>query len=477
MSAPSIPDKPDPEPRPYPDQPHLQNSRPLSWDRTPETPAARALVGGLLAEMEAGEARHRARKAVDRMRLEAILGTMALDLFMAAGEDLDRWLAYSRRNEDYEVKQRRYVHPDASRQIAVQAAVFLTAAGYADSKAGSYKRSEIGGHGFRARLRATSKLIALFNARGVGRADIGVREGAELVVLKGPPARRGGPKPLVGYDDNPTTHGMREGLRAWAAVANAHNIQPAERLSGPSERSLEDADDGAGAIIAREQARLYRVFNNGSWTAGGRLYGGWWMTMPSAQRARITIDGEPVVELDFKSLHPRLAYHLAGQPLAPDDDPYDLGGRFAAVDRSVLKVAFNQLLAVGPEARIRKPAHTALPRGMAYRDLLEALERKHQPIQSWLRRARALELQHLDSQIAAGVLGYFTHSLKRPVLPIHDSFIVAARDEYKLGESMFLAYRAVTAGLSGVSAWPEIKGWTPGAGIEEGVLGVVQRVW
>lgn len=445
----------------------------MSWDRGPATPAARAAISDLLAEMEAGENRQRARRADHRARLEAILGAVALDLFTVAGEDLERWLAYSRRNENYEVNKRRYVRPEATRQVVVQAADFLAAAGYAEARAGSYQRGELGGRGYQSRLRATDKLAAFFTSRGVGPADIGVRDGAELIVLKGPAATRGGSKPLLGYDDVPATNAMREALRAWAAVANAHHIHPAERHWDPTERPLEDADDGAGATVEHGRARLYRVFNNGSWTAGGRFYGGWWMTMPSAERARLTIDGGPVVELDFKSLHPRLAYHLEGQPLSPADDPYDLGGRFAAVDRSVLKVAFNQLLAVGPDARIRKPTRARLPRGVAYRDVLAALEEKHRPIQSWLRRARALELQYLDSQIAAGVLGYFTRALKRPVLPIHDSFVVAARDEYKLGEAMFLAYRAVTADLSGVSAWPVIKGWTPGAGVEERVLAAV----
>lgn len=474
VSASTMLDDPSFEAEAFPDRPHLRNSRPLSWDRTPATPAALAAISDLLREMEASEARRRARRPDQRARLEAILGAVALDLFVAAGDEPDQWLAYSRRNEDYEVGRRRYVHPEATRLVVGQAADFLAAAGYADARAGSYQRGALGGRGYRSRLRATDQLIAFFTERGVGLADIGVREGAELVILKGAPSRRGGPKPLEEYEDTPTTQGMREALRAWAAVANAHQIRSAERQWDPTGHPLEDADDGAGETIERGWARLYRVFNNGSWTAGGRFYGGWWMTMSSAERARLTIDSEPVVELDFKGLHPRLAYHLVGQPLPPDDDPYDLGERFAAVDRGVLKVAFNQLLAVGPGGAIRKPAHVRLPRGMAYRDLLAALEEKHRPIQSWLRSARALELQHIDSQIAAGVLGYFTSAMRRPVLPVHDSFIVAARDEYKLGETMFLAYRAVTANLSGVSAWPVIKGWTPGLGLEQRVLSVVR---
>jgi hypothetical protein len=470
-----VPDDPCPELWAYPERPYLRNSRPLSWDRVPATLAARAALSELLAEVEAWEPRQRARRAGDRARLEATLAAIALDLFTAAGEDPETWLAYSRRNEDYEVSKRRYVHPLATRTVVTRVADFLLAAGYADAKEGSYRRQELGGRGYRSRLRARDQLVAFFGGRGVRLGHVGVRDGAELVVLKGPSATRGGPKPLLGYQDTVDTNRMREALRAWAAVASRHDIRPIGGRWDPTGRPQEDADEGVGEAVELHRARLYRVFNNGSWTAGGRFYGGWWMTMPSAERKRLTLDGEPMVELDFKGLHPRMAYHLAGRPLAADDDPYELGAAWAGVDRGVLKVAFNQLLAVGPDGGIRKPPGVTLPRGVTYRDLLAALEEKHRPIRPWLRCAKALELQHLDSQIAAGVLSYFTTALERPVLPVHDSFVVAARDERKLGETMFLAYRAVMSDWSGVQAWPVIKGWTRGAGVEERVLGTVRR--
>ncbi|MBL8554033.1 MAG: hypothetical protein JNL41_07125 [Phenylobacterium sp.] len=456
---------------PFPDRPHLRNSRPLSWDRAPATPAARAALAELLVQMEAWEPRRRARRADDRARLEATLGAIALDLFAAAGEDAERWLAYSRRNADYEALQRRYVHPEATRTTVEAVVGFLEAGSYAETRAGSYRRQALGGGGYRSRLRATDRLVAYFAGRGIGLDDIGVREAAELVVLKGPAATRGGTKPLLGYDDTGETCRMREELRAWSAVAQRHDIRPGGDRWDPMTRPLEDADEGAGEAVELHRARLYRVFNNGSWRAGGRFYGGWWMTMPSADRKRLTIDGEPVVELDFKALHPRMAYHLAGWPLDLEDDPYDLGGAWAPVDRGAVKVAFNQLLAVGPGAGIRRPADLVLPRGRSYGDLLAALEAKHEAIRPWLRSARALELQNLDSRIAAGVLAYFT-ARGRPVLPVHDSFVVAARDEYKLGETMFLAYRAVLSDRGGVAAWPVVKGWS-GTGVEERVRGVL----
>lgn len=465
----------DEDPTPFPNRPHLRNSRQIVWDRAPATPAAVDALAHLLAELEAREARQRARRAVDRARLASTLGAVVLDLFVAAGDDADMFVAYSRRNQDYATDQRRYLPPGVTATTVRQVAQGLEAAGFAEGKRGSYQRGELGGKGYRSRLRATPRLVSFLADRGVTLADIGVREDAEVIRLKGPAETRGGPKPLLGYEDTPEVVRMRTDLRAWIAVAARHDIRPSSNRWGMTDRALQDDGDGAGEVVDLHRARLYRVFNDGRWTAGGRFYGGWWLTMPGADRRNITIDGGPVVELDFKALHPRLAYHLEGRPLAPEDDPYDLGERWSAVDRGVIKVAFNQLLAVGPKGHIRKPKGVTLPRGLTYPLLLAALETRHAPIRAWLRAGRAVDLQNLDSRIAEKVLGYFT-AIGRVALPVHDSFIVSAEDEYKLGETMFLAYSTALKDITQVTAWPVVKGWTAGAGIEDGVLATMLRV-
>jgi hypothetical protein len=459
---------------PWPDRPHLRDSRQLCWDRIAATATAHEALGDLLTELEGLEVRQRARRADDRARLQAALGAVALDLFVAAGDNPDQYLAYSRRNDDFTVARKRYVHPQVTPTAVRKVAALLEEGGYADGKRGWFSQER--GSGYRSRLRATDKLVSFFAGRGVTLADVGVREDAEVIRLKGPAAFRGGQKPLVGYTDKPETERMRRDLLEWTEVANRHDIRPGGDARDLDGRPEVDDDYGTGEIVDPHRARLYRVFNNNRWDAGGRFYGGWWLRLSSEARKRITIDGEPVVELDFKALHPRLAYHLVGQPLPLDDDPYDLGPEWSRVARGDIKVAFNKLLAVGPGGRPKKPKDLTLPRGCSYPKLLKALEDKHRPIQGWLRAGRALELQRLDSIIAEKVMGYFTAAMERPVLPVHDSFIVAKRDEYKLGETMYLAYWATLKDLSGVHSLPVVKGWTPGAGVEERVQAILASV-
>jgi hypothetical protein len=248
-------------------------------------------------------------------------------------------------------------------------------------------------------------------------------------------------------------------LQKWAAVAASHRIV---NPNGPavSREAMRDDGDGAGEVIEIRQAQLYRVFNDGRFDRGGRFYGGWWIALPKADRAAITIDGQPVVELDFKAFYPRLCYDLEQVGLDESLDPYDVPELRNRVTRDALKVALNQLVAVGPGARPRKPQATRLPSRLSYKAVLAALEQQHSAIRPWLREARATELQRIDSEIAGRVLAFMTTTMKRPVLPVHDSFVVARADEAALGEAMARSYRAVVEEMAGKGAWPVVAGWS-----------------
>ena len=75
-----------------------------------------------------------------------------------------------------------------------------------------------------------------------------------------------------------------------------------------------------------------RIFSNGNlpgfnWNAGGRLYaiGGGYQQEPGSERLKMTINGEPVVEIDIRASHLTILHALKGVPL-PGGDPYDIPG-------------------------------------------------------------------------------------------------------------------------------------------------------
>ncbi len=68
--------------------------------------------------------------------------------------------------------------------------------------------------------------------------------------------------------------------------------------------------DDKRVLITPESLLCRRVFK-GDFESGGRFYCAA-QSLNKAERATIQIDGEPTIELDLKSLHPRLLYNLEG---------------------------------------------------------------------------------------------------------------------------------------------------------------------
>ena len=71
--------------------------------------------------------------------------------------------------------------------------------------------------------------------------------------------------------------------------------------------------------IDDSRVELKRIFNNGSFEEGGRLYGGFWISMKSEDLREATIDDEWIVALDYGQMSVRLAYSLAKAPIHFED--------------------------------------------------------------------------------------------------------------------------------------------------------------
>ena len=70
---------------------------------------------------------------------------------------------------------------------------------------------------------------------------------------------------------------------------------------------------------------------------GGRFYSSI-QNMKSEARKYLRFDGDPVIEIDYSSIHPTMIYDFEGLNL--DGDPYTIEG----YPRKDIKVAFNIML-------------------------------------------------------------------------------------------------------------------------------------
>ena len=185
----------------------------------------------------------------------------------------------------------------------------------------------------------------------------------------------------------------------------------------------------------------HRVFT-GNLKSGGRYYGPVWQTLSEELRKYLFIDGYPVVELDYSGLHLRMLYHLEGMDYK--GDPYGFGSK---QERPYLKLV--SLLMINKKTRqglLRAMKKTfaanqlEIPPDEEIERMVARFDAAHDRINRYFCSDIGLKLQYLDSQITSDILDYFLDR-EIPVLPIHDSYIVAEQYEDELYEVMKEKYR------------------------------------
>jgi hypothetical protein len=263
-------------------------------------------------------------------------------------------------------------------------------------------------------MRANKKLIELFDEYEVNQAEIAGEKKANLIIL------RDEFKQPISFQDNDFTLSATANLQKINDLLSNHNVV---------KRS--------GYNIHRKY--LHRVFNF-DFNHGGRFFGSDWQRLNSSERQLIKIDNSPVIELDFKSLHPTMLYALKGIQL--EDDAYKLKG-YSPKIRDFLKTvmlirintendehAIRAIQGLINQRKIEKPSEVN-----CLKRLINAFMEKHGPIRDLFDNDTGLKLQRLDSDICEAVLMEF-YEKDIPVLSVHDSFIVRRDYESKLFESM-----------------------------------------
>ena len=207
---------------------------------------------------------------------------------------------------------------------------------------------------------------------------------------------------------------------------------------------------------------IYRVFNNRSWESGGRFYGGWWLSIKSKWRHRITINNNVTTEIDYSSMHFTMLYQDCKSEIAEEltagnkfdssglFDPYDLQNfnpKWQGVEipenRNMVKDAMNIMLNSSDEkealAVIRndKDKFPKIPTGFrTWKSFTDHILDCHKGIADKFYTGAGLHYQFKDSQIASRVMSNMANKHNACVLPVHDSFIVEASKSESLIKEM-----------------------------------------
>ncbi|BCH02641.1 hypothetical protein MesoLj131b_46400 [Mesorhizobium sp. 131-2-5] len=244
------------------------------------------------------------------------------------------------------------------------------------------------------------------------------------------------------------------------------DFQALSRMVDDEPDEFGDENDDRWDLDILTRNSLYRVFNNGLFTHGGRFYGGWWQGVPSRLRRHLTINGYPTAELDYSNMQIVMLY--ADQGLDLEGDAYEIDGiprtHRKLIKRTVFKI-------INADGRIRAPRRAELPEGWTWRRLLDAVQAKHQPIARYFGTGVGIMLQKRDADIAETVMLTMKDE-GTLVLPIHDSFVVEDGKQERLREVMVGAYREHLGFDINVDANPTWLEQLPAEAIELDQLGV-----
>lgn len=399
------------------DEASAEADRWLNPFRHPFSKRGSDLVRAVLNGLEKREQRKRARKSVDQYWFWEAVTALACDLahqYLSGPSHVG--LVVTRTKNELAAnalgKTSRYTGRIYTRSFP-KLLDAMELADYLKQQKGSF--SGIPGQSRATTIRAGSALIELIHKDKIAFSDFTV-SGDEIIILKERKEdfRHERTKKLE-YEDTPET----ETLRAQVARLNAW-LANADIQFDPSAYELPVDSYGR---------RLYRYFA-GDFQSGGRLFKGFWESLPKqVRREGIRIEGERVTVLDYSQLNPTLAYWMArAEP--PPGDSYTLVG--LEKHRDGVKQMFNAMLFDTHNLRCSK-GRTRFPNGVKEdfgpktraRDVVAAIHLKHPKLASVLSCGLGLQLMFHESEIMMRVLEQLQKQ-QIIALPIFDAVVVKA---------------------------------------------------
>lgn len=196
----------------------------------------------------------------------------------------------------------------------------------------------------------------------------------------------------------------------------------------------------------------HRIFNLGDhpefdWNKGGRLYSQGedsYQRLKEAKRVLMTINGDPVVEIDISASYLTILHGRLGQPFdAFQSDPYVVDGlkpladgldlrRWVVKSWTIATLGHDKHHTRWPERIITDfRSKTGLTLGKVYpiNTIREAMERRHPILKDWGTLGLSwADLMFIESQAVMNTMLQLMDEHQAPSLSVHDSLIVRERD-------------------------------------------------
>ncbi len=306
-----------------------------------------------------------------------------------------------------------------------------------------------------ARYRASESLQTLFKTALFGTDDIHAHADEQCIVLKQVEViddESATTSKSIEYEDTPQMVAMRQRLTAYNKLLSQSHIDIHSLAKPVVTREIKKGSRKGQlntVAIGQHNKFVRRIFSRGSWEMHGRFYGRWWQQIGSDLRRHIFINGNPTVEVDFKSMH--VALLNAELRVRVAYDPYEVDvDLFPNLDRQVVRGWCKSLVLTAINAKDRASTYNAFRsdakngspekrlKNIQLARLLDAFIAKSPHLEDYLCSDQGITLMNKDSHIAADIMNTLTDK-GIPVLTVHDSFIVQRHQFSELRIAMVMA--------------------------------------
>lgn len=255
---------------------------------------------------------------------------------------------------------------------------------------------------------------------------------------------------LAPYDDTQKTIGIKKKLKQANLINNnATILYDNKKISVSLVAIFIENFSMYGRLHTRAYYHLHHLQN-----------------LSEEQRGELTINGDPVVELDYSAIHPNLLYASEGIQHPVEEDIYSKVNNHEFA-RPFLKIILLCMLNndnfKAAEAAANKwlnkkdikdeedyiiDSHKRRLKSIGIKSagpLMREMMKEHKPISKHFFNGKktGMRVMNKDAAIALDVVYHFAQK-EIPILPIHDSFIVQAQYKDELYDVMKKAYRKHT---------------------------------
>lgn len=420
--------------------PEATQDRPFNGFRTARTTNAHAVVLDVRKQVQAFEMhriRSRARRPKDQASFERQIEALVCDLAHREITKPGAWLAvpFSKqvlgRKNRYHAPVLRETLPDVIQHMASPEMEFI------EIIKGAHNPFDPE-HSRQTVIRAGSRLRDRILDHHLGIEDFDLDQTQEIIVLKDAKGGHWDDGEWLQYEDTEQTRAYRTQLRQindWLEQAVIEHV----------------SSDKTPSRVDTTDLRLRRYFNDNSFELGGRLFGGFWMSMSREMRKGIVIDGMDTVTVDYGQMILRLLYALAG--VNPEfKDGYRIPGLEGYRD-GVKKVLSSLLYKTKPQKRMPAGLRELFPARISYANVVEKIMEHHPAVSEFLYTKTGPKLTYMESEILLLVLTKLNEK-GITALPIHDAVIVPDVHQEDTMQVMLDVFKQVTS-IDGVVSLDE----------------------